>query len=285
MDPFVFVVLFVFGLAIGSFVNVLALRYDGEHFLFDPRVIGGRSHCPHCKHTLRWYELVPVISFVVQRARCRNCGARIGSQYPLVELLSGFIFALVPFSLQGAPVVLPTLWVIAFEILLLIAYVDIRLRIVPDELNIFLGIAGIFIAVFTVGYFGMANVSLFGAYAGIFGLQNNFWIAHLAGALAGAAFFWLLAFVSPFVFKQEGMGMGDVKLALPLGFLFGWPDILLLYGAAFVIGALAGIAMIIARKKAMKQTLPFAPFLVAGAAIAFFLGTPLVGWYFRIIGL
>lgn len=283
MDPLAVFVLFLFGLAIGSFMNVLALRYDGEHFLFDPKVIGGRSHCPHCGRTLQWYELVPVASWLALRARCRSCRARIGFQYPLVELLSGLIFALVPFSLN-APIALDVLWVMAFEILLLIAYIDIRLRIVPDELNIFLGVVGIFVSIFAVGYFGMANRSFFGAYAGVFGLQNNFWLSHLLGALAGAAFFWLLAIASPRVFGREGMGMGDVKLALPLGFLFGWPDIILLYGAAFVIGALAGITLIIVHKKKATQTLPFAPFLVVAAAIVFFLSTSFLGWYFHIIG-
>jgi prepilin signal peptidase PulO-like enzyme (type II secretory pathway) len=265
-------------------MNVLALRYDGEHFLLDPKVIGGRSHCPHCKRTLQWYELIPVLSWVLQGGRCRTCKTWIGIQYPIVEVLSGLVFALVPYYLQGAPLVLLVLWVLAFEILLLIAYIDILLRIVPDELNIVLGIVAVFIAVFAVGYFGMGNRSFFGEYALVFGLQNNFWLAHLAGALGGALFFWLLAFLSPFIFKQEGMGMGDVKLALPLGFLFGWPDILLLYGVAFVLGAVTGIVTIIARKKSAKQTLPFVPFLVAGAAAVFMFGLPLVAWYFRIIG-
>lgn len=266
-------------------MNVLALRYDGEHFLFDPKVIGGRSHCPRCGRTLQWYELVPVVSWAALRARCRACEARIGFQYPLVELLSGLIFSFVPFYLAGAPVILSALWVLAFEVLLLVAYIDIRLRIVPDELSVILGIAAIFIAVFAVGYFGMGNHSFFGAYAPLFGLQGNLWLAHLAGALAGAGFLWLLAVISPFIFKQEGMGMGDVLLALPLGFLFGWPDILLLYGTAFVTGALVGIVLIAARQKGARQTLPFVPFLVAGAAIVFFAGAPLLQWYFRIIGL
>src|SRR5581483_8885445 len=96
------VCLFVFGLAIGSFLNVVALRYDGNRFVLDPKAIGGRSHCPHCKKTLQWYELIPLASFAIQRGKCRGCGVRIGFRYPFVEFLSGLIFALVPLRLLDA---------------------------------------------------------------------------------------------------------------------------------------------------------------------------------------
>lgn len=92
----IFFVLFVFGLVIGSFLNVVSLRYDGGRFIFDPRVIGGRSHCPHCKKTLRWFELVPLASFLAQGGRCRSCKAKLSIQYPIVELLYGATFVLVP---------------------------------------------------------------------------------------------------------------------------------------------------------------------------------------------
>jgi leader peptidase (prepilin peptidase)/N-methyltransferase len=291
MDVVTLLVLFVFGIAIGSFVNVLALRYGGDHFIFNPKVIGGRSHCPHCKHTLRWFELIPVLSFLIQGARCRNCKARIGFQYPLVELLSGLIFVFVPIHLRTVYgpsegfLLLTVMWVIAFELLLLLAYIDIRLQIVPDEINLILGVLAIFIGIFAVGYYGSANQSFFGFYAGLFGWQNNFWISHLAGALIGAGFFWLLVWITPRIFGKEGMGMGDVKLALPLGFLFGWPDILLIYITAFIVGAVVGIIFVMQKKKTLKGAVPFVPFLTLGAAVVFFFGLPLVSWYFRIMGL
>lgn len=253
------IVFFIFGLAIGSFMNVLALRYDGGHFLFDPTVIGGRSHCPHCKHTLRWFELVPLASFLIQRGRCRNCGARIGIQYPLVELLSGAIFVSVPWALPQSSWFFVGLWILALETLLLIAYIDLRLRIIPDELTVLLALAAIFETVFL----------------------GNAWTGHALGALFGAGFFGLLALAT----RGKGMGMGDVKLGLPLGFLFGWPNILLLYAAAFVIGAVVGVILILTRKKSRKSEVPFAPFLVLGAYLTFFFGASAIAWYFRIIGL
>ena len=123
--------IFLFGVAIGSFLNVVALRYDGEHFLFSEKQLGGRSHCPHCKKTLRWFELVPLVSFLIQGGRCRRCGISIGWRYPAVEMLSGIIFLAVPlhFSSLASPlgffsaslIGLSAIWVLVFELLLLVA--------------------------------------------------------------------------------------------------------------------------------------------------------------------
>lgn len=280
-----YVFLFIFGLLIGSFLNVVALRYDGDRVVADPKVIGGRSRCPHCGKTLQWYELIPVISFIIQRRKCRGCGAKIGWQYPLVELISACIFAFVPlqtFMLTGPGepfVTLSIFWVIVFELLLLIAYIDIRLRIIPDELNVVLGVLGIFMLIFLGGYFGIANHSLFGSYGAGLGLQNSLWANRIAAGIGAAAFFALLILVT----RGKGMGMGDVKLALPLGLIFGWPDIILLIVLAFILGALAGVVLIVRGERTMKGSLPFAPFLVVGAAIVFFAGYWIAAAYFGIL--
>jgi len=254
----VFVILFIFGLAIGSFLNVVALRYDGEHFVFDSKMIGGRSHCPHCKKTLEWFELFPLFSFLFLRGKCRTCNARIGFQYPLVEFLSGLIFAFVPlvFGVSNtAAISASALWILIFETLLLISYIDIRLGIIPDELNVFLGIVGIFFLIFFGGPLS--------------------WEGHIVGALFGAGFFLALVLAT----RGRGMGMGDVKLAAPIGFLFGWPEILLLTAASFVLGAVFGIALIAFDKKTMKASVPFGPFLAIAAVIIFFFGPAILRLY------
>jgi len=278
--------LFVFGAAIGSFLNVVDLRYDGDHFVFDAKVLGGRSHCPHCKKTLHWYELIPVVSFVIQGGRCRGCKRRISFQYPVVEAISGLVFLFVPFrmaAVHGGAVNLPlaVLWIAAFETLLLISLIDLKLGIIPDELNAAVGVIGIFIGIMLAGNLGLENASLIGPYALIFGGQMNIWLARIAGALAGGAFFSALVFVT----RGKGMGMGDVKLALAMGLLFGWPDIALAVAAAFMLGAIAGIALMAFRKKTMQSSLPFGPFLAMGAAVIFFFGIELVSGYFRLMGL
>ncbi len=281
------IILFIFGLMIGSFLNVVSLRYDGERVVADPNVIGGRSHCPHCGETLHWYELIPVVSFIIQNRKCRHCGARIGWQYPIVELLSACIFTFVPIVTYmltgpGEPlIVVSTLWVVVFEILLLIACIDLRLGIIPDELSFALGVLGIFFITTLGGYFGPANHSLFGSYAGFFGLQENILLNHLAAAVIACLFFFILVVAT----RGKGMGMGDVKLAFPLGLIFGWPDIMVLVAGAFIIGAVVGIALIVRGKKNMKGTLPFAPFLAIGAAIVFFGSYAVTSGYLHIGGL
>ncbi len=285
-----YVLLFALGLCIGSFLNVVALRYDGEHFVFDPKVIGGRSHCPKCDRTLRWFELIPIVSFIIQRAKCRACQARIGLRYPAVELLTSLLFVAVPWRLAQLPASsfqLPVdiLWIVAFLILLLIAYIDIRLGIIPDELEIMLGVCAfgiVLISSLAASYSPLApNFSFLGAFAPIFGFQQNVWTARIIGMIFAFAFFELLVLVT----RGRGMGVGDVKLALPLGFLFGWPDILIAIMSAFVVGAAVGVVSIAVKWKKMGGNLPFGPFLAAGAAFVFFFGLPVAQWYFHLMGM
>ncbi len=284
MDPLTLVTLFIFGIAIGSFLNVVILRYDGEHFLLDAKMIGGRSHCMHCRQTLRWFELVPLFSFLLQGGRCRRCKARLNIQYPIVELLSGSVFAFVPLVLGtgAAPLIaIAALWVAVFEALLVMAAIDIRLGIIPDEINIFLGVIGVFLAIVSVGYFGPANQSFLGPYAAIFGAQGSAILARAVGAVGAGAFFALLIAAT----RGRGMGMGDLKLAIPLGLVFGWPDIVFVLVFAFVAGAAVGVLAIVRGKNSMKGTLPFGPFLALGAATLFFWGAPIFSWYFSLLGI
>jgi prepilin signal peptidase PulO-like enzyme (type II secretory pathway) len=274
MDLLALVILFVFGIAIGSFLNVVAMRYDGERFLFSTKLIGGRSHCEQCKKTLRWFELVPLFSFAFQSGRCRQCNARLSIQYPIVELLSGMIFVFVSLALgvgmggafmPGAGTALipvAILWVAVFEALLVMTLIDIRLGIIPDEINIFLAIVGILLLLIPTPLNAVAV------------------LVRVIAALGAGAFFALLIAVT----RGKGMGMGDLKLAIPLGLLFGWPEIVLVLMAAFVIGAAVGVIAIARGKNSMKGTLPFGPFLALGAVTAFFWGAPIIGWYLSLLG-
>jgi leader peptidase (prepilin peptidase)/N-methyltransferase len=284
----IFGILFVFGLVFGSFFNVVALRYDGDHFVFDAKMLGGRSHCPHCKTTLRWFELIPVLSFIALGGRCRHCKKKISFAYPLVEIITGFIFLLVPWYILSFfplvsvahPMVLAALWIAAFCALLLLAYIDVLQGIMPDELTFIFGILAFVICAVQSGA-PLPMISFLGPYAVLFGLINSFWISRMVGALFGFLFFLMLLLAT----RGRGMGWGDVKLALPLGLLFGWPDVLLVCAIAFVIGALTGIIAILDKKKTMKGTLPFGPFLAVGAAFVFFWGAPLIAWYFHVLGI
>ncbi|OGZ52757.1 MAG: hypothetical protein A3B25_01000 [Candidatus Ryanbacteria bacterium RIFCSPLOWO2_01_FULL_48_26] len=284
--------LFVFGAALGSFINVLAVRYDSKRFIFDAHSIGGRSHCPTCSNVLRWFELVPILSFLFQRGRCRRCKSRISVQYLIVELLAGLICVFVPWriSAMGGPAsggqflisnyFYPALWVLVFLTLLLVVLIDKRLYIIPDEANIFLGFMGAVTTFFVALRGEIANTSFVGQYALIFGFPKNVWINHILAACAAGVIFALIIGIT----RGKGMGMGDLKLVIPLGLMFGWPDIILVIALSFVIGALYGACAIAAGKKNLKSALPFGPFLAFAAVIIFFWGQEVISWYMRALG-
>ncbi len=249
-------VLFAFGAAVGSFVNVLALRYDPDRFLFERRVLGGRSRCPKCGKTLQWFELVPVVSFLLQGGRCRTCTGPVSPQYLVGEVICGLIFVLVAarpaggafFPWYDAEPIAAAFWIAVFVVLFLITSIDLRTMIIPDELNIVLGALGFFIG-------GMSE-QLF---------------THLVSGIAAAAAFMLLVLVT----RGRGMGIGDVKFAGALGLIFGWPATAIVLAGGFIIGAVYGVLALLARTKTLASAVPFAPFLALAAFIVFLWGDAL----------
>ena len=278
--------LFVIGLLVGSFVNVLALRYSGAHGF--SKALRGRSQCPHCHKTLSWYELLPIISFLIQGRRCRHCRAKIYWQYPIVELMCGLIF-LLPLYLRNPfiPVeyswIMNALWIVIFLILVLVALIDFRLSIIPDELNIALGLLGIAMTVVQgqYGLFDTFSGSFLGGAAAIFGVRGSIWINRL---LAVGLEILLLGIII-YTTKGRGMGMGDLKFLAALGLIFGWPDTLFITAFSFIIGAVFSIYLLVAHRKAMRDAVPFGPFLVLGTVVVFFFGNVIVSSYFSVFSL
>ncbi len=278
---------FLFGLAIGSFINVIAVRYNPDRFILTKDTIGGRSHCSKCGQTLRWFELVPLLSYLVQRGRCRRCRAPLSLQYPLAELASGFVFLWVaPHAahlffagrMSVVPLMLSVLWTAIFELLLLLSLIDIRLNLIPDEINILLAALGVAVIFVSRPFFGLASGSFFGPYALLFGGRGNIFMNHAIGFLVCAALFVFLILIT----RGRAMGIGDLKLAAALGIIFGWPDGFILCGLAFVAGSIFGGAAMAVKRKTMKSFLPFGPFLAFAALLTFFFGIPIVSAYFRL---
>ena len=242
--------IFILGLAVGSFLNVLVFRLNtGKSLLF------GRSLCLSCKTTLNWYELLPVVSFCWQRGRCVHCGAIISFQYPLLELMSGGVFALA-FLKFGLSLKL-LIYILVSSIFLAITAYDLRHKIIPNQLiypAIVLGLISQIVAT-------LAVTSSFGG-----------WTANAPNLLAGPIFFSFFALLW-LVSDGKWMGFGDAKLVLAIGWLLGLSAgfAALLYG--FWAGALVGIALLFVRRPyfTMKQEIPFAPFLIFGFFLASFL--------------
>jgi leader peptidase (prepilin peptidase) / N-methyltransferase len=251
---FLFILIFfILGLIIGSFLNVIIFRLNtGKSF-------GGRSGCMSCMNKLTWYELIPVLSYIGLGGRCRNCKTKISLQYPLVEFATGLIFAALFLKFQNVfflniPVFSFTYlyYAFAFSLLVVITAYDLRHKIIPDTLVFILGIL---------------------AFGGLFLFTNfNFsthWpsLLEFSSGLLIAAPFALLWLVS----GGRWMGLGDAKLALSLGWLLGFYRAFSGVVVAFWIGAVVGILLVIFSKKyKMKSEIPFAPYLVLGAILAFF---------------
>ncbi len=275
---------FFFGTLVGSYLDVLASRFSPERGFKNS--LRGRSRCEGCKENLRWFELVPLFSFLIQRGRCRRCLSKLSPRYPIVEIITGLIFVLVPLKLGLG--FSTFLWLLLFPTLIVITIIDIRFKIIPDQLNLILLGIGAVEVVFAQVYhnFGLLGGkivgSALGSYALIFWLNDSSaWINYLAGALVG-----LFLFGGLYLFSRgRAMGMGDVKLAASLGLFVGWPDAIFSFAAAFIIGAMAGVVLLALGKKEMKDSLPFGPFIAIGMTLIFFFGYYILNGYFALFSL
>jgi len=251
---------FIFGAIIGSFLNVVIYRYNSG------RKLSGRSGCGVCSKTLAWYELIPVFSFFALEGKCMKCKTKISWQYPLVEFITGLVFASVyikfgyVFPMETMSLMLYA-WII-FALLMVIAVYDIRHKIIPDGMVYFF-ILFAFISMF----FGLSENAI---------IIPSFW-SILAGPILALPFF-LLWLVS----KGKWIGLGDAKLSLGIGFLFGITKGLAVLLLSFWIGAIVGVLLILIsnifslfngkKRITLKTEIPFAPFMILGVFIVFIFG-------------
>jgi len=272
---------FIFGICIGSFLNCVIYRLE------EKRSIKGRSVCPICKHQLSWRDLFPVLSFLFLGRKCRYCRKSISWQYPIVELTTGALFLLI-FYISSEPFVLRlgldnfqqtsssvlNFLNIAFlfylsSVLIIIFFYDLNYYEIPDKV-LLPGIA----ASFLYRSFEFINWDLFGIWK--LGAENfTFFLSYIFAAVVASGFF-LAVFWSS---SGRWMGFGDVKLAVLMGFLLGFPNILAALFLAFVLGAAVGAVLLVFRKKGLKGEIPFGPFLVTGTFVVLFWGKEIIGWY------
>ncbi len=290
------IIMFLFGTAIGSFLNVATLRYKEDGRIFSFERLSGRSRCPKCRVGLSWYELVPLVSFVFQRGKCRNCEESLSFQYPLVEAATGLIFAFLPRALgraveiqfyQSAEGGLPwwyyflvIIFFAAALTLITLSAIDARLRIIPDQSSVLIAALGAALIVLYdySGLFRDARNSFIGHYALLFDIRQNIFFNYALAALFGLALFGAIFILS----RGRGMGLGDVKFAGALGLLLGWPDAAIGFGLAFIVGAFWSIMLMLHGKKTLRSAVPFGPFMAVGALIVIFFGRALMDWYFTL---
>lgn len=246
METILLIYLFIIGLLLGSFYNVVGLRIPNNESIVKPR-----SHCTTCNRTLTAIDLIPVFSFIFLRGKCRTCGTKISAIYPLIELITGLLFALSFYVIGFNPELVIAL---AFVSLLMIIMVsDINYMIIPDKvLLFFLVILGI---------------------ARVFSPLTPWWDSIL-GAIVGFSLLALIAIVS-----KGGMGGGDIKLFFLIGLVLGTKETLLAFFLSTLFGAvIGGVGMLIGKVKRNKP-IPFGPFIVIGSLMTYFFGDTIIEWY------
>jgi len=244
-------VIFVFGLVVGSFLNVCIYRIPRGKSIILPS-----SSCPHCGASIHPLDNIPLLSYLVLAGKCRHCKGAISPRYPIVELITGLLFALVylRFGLSRSLVV----YAVFIAVLLIITFVDLEHRIIPDVISL----PGIPLG-FALSFF----------------LPQVSWISSLLGILLGSGILLAVALGYELITHKEGMGMGDVKLLGMMGGILGWQGVLFTIFLSSVLGAAVGIVAMVAARADTKYAIPYGPFLSAGGLIYLFAGPQIIQWH------
>lgn len=250
MDLPILIMLFLLGLCVGSFCNVLIYRLPKEEdFVRTP------SHCMGCGHALKWYELVPVVSWLVQGGKCRACGVKLSAQYPVVEAVNGVMWLVTGLLFRGDWLTVG-LYCGLFSLLMVLSVIDWRTYIIPNGINL---------AIFVLGVIRLVT-----------DLTN--WPTYLVGMASVSLVFLLLHILT----GGNGLGMGDVKLVAGAGLLLGWQNMIL----AVLVGSVSGVIIHSVRmKRGAGHKLAFGPYLAVGIWFSALVGQPLISAYLSLFGL
>ena len=250
LESIPYIVIFIFGISIGSFLNVCIYRIP-----LHESIITAPSHCMTCGRKLRWYDMVPVFSWLVLGGKCRNCKSKISVQYPIIEALNGVLY-LVVCTVNGLTWV-SLIYCLMVSALLTLSVIDWRTYEIPFEINVFLLCLGIAATV----------------------LDRNNLLSHVIGAVCVSGFLELLILVS----GGRAIGGGDVKLMAACGLILGWKQILL----AFLLGCILGSVIHVIRMKVShaEHVLAMGPYLSAGVFLAALWGNTWINWYLSLLGI
>jgi len=245
------IVSIIFGALVGSFLNVCIFRLPKKESIIWPG-----SHCPHCKKQIKFYDNIPLISYILLMGECRYCKKPISFQYPLVEGTTALcsLFLIMKFG--------PSLGYLFYfalvAALIVITVIDLYHQIIPDVISL----PGI-------------GVGLIASLI----LPQNAFLNSLIGVLLGGGSLFIVGTLYQWLFKREGMGGGDVKLLAMIGAFLGWKAVILTILLSSLIGSITGIIIMVLKGKDFKYAIPFGPFLSLGAVISLFYGESLINWY------
>ncbi|PIE75105.1 MAG: prepilin peptidase [Deltaproteobacteria bacterium] len=251
----IFIAAGIYGACIGSFMNVCIARIPEKMSIVSPR-----SYCPSCGSQIKWYDNIPVISYLILSGKCRQCNKKISIQYPAVEIMTAFFSV---YSISSFSFTLKALAVFIFvSVLIVISFIDLEHKIIPDIISL-PGIPLFFAAGFFIMGWNLKNLVL--------------------GVLVGGGSLYLVALIYYLITKKEGMGGGDIKLLAMIGAFIGYKGVFFTVFASSLTGTLAGIAFMLLKEKNFKYAIPFGPFLSLGAVIYIFLGKYLINVYMNLI--
>jgi len=243
--------IFIFGLCIGSFLNVCIYRLPDGTFLE-----ALRSECPTCGETIRFYDNIPVVSYLVLKGRCRHCKTTISIRYPLVELITGLsaVAAYAKFGLTPEGLI----YFAFIAALIVVIYIDIDHKIIPNSITL----PGIPIGL--LASFLLTSITV---------------KESMVGIIAGGGSLLSVAWTYRLITKREGMGGGDIKLLAMIGAFIGWKGVIFTIYTASVAGTLVGLPVILFKNKNFRFKIPFGPFLSLGAILYIFFGEAVINWY------
>ena len=244
----------IIGAMVGSFLNVCICRLPKGESIITPR-----SHCPQCQTLIRFYDNIPLLSYLLLRGKCRSCRAPISVQYPIVEGVTalGSLVLFLKFGISWEYL----LYFLFLSALIVITVIDLYHQIIPDVISL----PGVGIGL-------LASLVL----------PHLTFLNSLTGALLGGGSLFLVATLYQWFFKREGMGGGDVKLLAMVGAFLGWKAVILTILFSSFIGSITGIIFIAVKGKNLKYAIPFGPFLSLGAVLSLFMGEEIVRWYLSI---
>jgi leader peptidase (prepilin peptidase)/N-methyltransferase len=249
MPIFLLTYLFILGLVLGSFYNVVGLRIPQNQSIVTPR-----SHCTSCKRTLSSLELLPVLSYIFLKGKCKTCGTKVSPVYPIMEFLTGAFFLASALLLGWTPEIIVALLFIS--LLIIVTVSDIAYMLIPDKVLLF------FLPIFII-------LRVF--------IPLDPWWGPIAGALGGFSLLFLIAVVT----KGNGMGFGDVKLYFVIGIVLGLQNVLLSFFLASLSGSVIGGIGLLTGVVKRKNPIPFGPFIAIGAIISYYFGENIVELYIK----
>jgi leader peptidase (prepilin peptidase)/N-methyltransferase len=271
-------VVFAFGLVVGSFLNVCIVRLPRKLSIVTPP-----SHCPRCQHHIRYYDNIPLISFLFLRGKCRKCGEPISWRYPLVELMNALLFVWIVNEFWLTPEA--ALIMALCSALIVITFIDLDHMIIPDVITLPGMLVGLSLAPFFM--YALSDPLPFGlgmllpdAGPYLTGLLNS-----LMGLLLGGGPLFAVGWIWKKFRNVEAMGGGDVKLMGMVGSFIGWKGALLTIMLGALAGSVVGVLLIVLKKHKMEKIIPFGPFLAAGALASVFYGPDIISWYLGLIRL